>query len=480
VVRSETKVTGRVLEAARRLRVVGRAGVGVDNIDVDAATRCGILVLNAPTGNTIAAAEHAVMMMLATARNVAAADQSLRSGRWERSRFLGTELRDKTLGLLGLGKIGFEVARIAGQGLSMRVIAHDPLVAPERAEQAGAQLVEFETLLRESDILSVHVPLNDTTRGIIGRDQLRTMRPGARVINVARGGIVDEDALADAIRDGHIGGAGIDVFVKEPPDAKSALLQLPQVVVTPHLGASTVEAQVNVAYDVADQIAQVLAGGVARYAVNAPTLLPEELSALRPYLDLAYRMGLFAAQMGAGKLRRVVCTYAGELAEHDTVVLTAEALRGLLSPFTEDRINAVNAKAVARSHGIEVEERSTTRSPDYINSMVLETIGAERLSIAGTQFEGIPRITRINEYRMEIKPSGRFLVATNQDQPGVIGAVGTVLGKHGINIADFTLGRDRPRGRALMLAEVDDPVPDSVIAEIKQTAGLEWLRVVNL
>jgi D-3-phosphoglycerate dehydrogenase / 2-oxoglutarate reductase len=480
VVRSETKVTAEVLAAGTRLRVVGRAGVGVDNIDIDAATRHGVLVLNAPTGNTIAAAEHAIALMCALARNVAPADQSLHAGRWERSKFMGMELREKTLGLLGLGKIGFEVARAASQGLLMRVIAHDPLVTPERAEQAQVELVDLETLIRESDVLSVHTPLNDSTRGIIGAEQLRAMKPTARVINVARGGIVDEEALAAAIRDGEIAGAAVDVFTKEPPPPDHPLLQVPGVLVTPHLGASTVEAQVNVAYDVADQIVAVLSGGAARYAVNAPVILPEEMAALQPYLHLAHQMGSLAAQMGAGQVREVVCSYTGELADRDTTVLTAEALRGLLARFTETRINPINARAVARQHGIEVGESRTSRSVDYANSMLLEVVGGERLSIAGTQLEGEAWITRVNGYKVRMRPEGRYLIGTNRDLPGVIAGVSSHLARHDINIANFGLGRDQPRGHALFYVEVDDSVPAEVLGEMQATIGLESVREVQL
>jgi D-3-phosphoglycerate dehydrogenase len=480
VVRSETRVTADVLAAAPRLRVVGRAGVGVDNIDIDAATRHGVLVLNAPTGNTIAAAEHAVALMCALARNVARADQSLRAGRWERSSFMGMELREKTLGLLGLGKIGFEVARAASQGLLMRVIAHDPLVTPERAEQAQVQLVDLDTLVRESDVLSVHTPLTESTRGIIGADRLRAMKPTARVLNVARGGIVDEEALATAVREGWIAGAAVDVFTREPPPADHPLLQLPQVLVTPHLGASTHEAQVNVAFDVADQIVAVLGGGAARYAVNAPVILPEEMAALQPYLRLAHQMGVLAAQLGAAEVREVVCSYAGELAERDTTVLTAEALRGLLSGFTDTRINPINARAVARQHGIEVSESRSTRAVDYANSMTLDVVGGEPLSLAGAQVEGEPRVTRINGYAVRMLPRGRYLVGTNQDRPGVIAGISSHLARHDINIAGIGLGRDRPRGRALFLVEVDDPVPPAVLAEMQATVGLESVREVNL
>ena len=480
VVRSETKVTAEVLDAAPRLRVVGRAGVGVDNIDIEAATQRGVLVLNAPTGNTIAATEHAIAMMLALARNLPAADRSLRAGLWERSRFMGIELRDKTLGVLGLGKIGFEVARIAREGLRMRVIAHDPLVTADRAQQAGAELCDFETLLTQSDFLTVHVPLTDGTRGVIGAAELARMRAGARLINVARGGIIDEQALAAAIRGGHIAGAAIDVFTKEPPDPGHPLFQLEQVVVTPHLGASTREAQVNVAFDVADQIVEYLAGGTPRYAVNAPTVLPEELARLRPYLELAGRIGSLAAQLEGRKLSRVVCSYAGELAGVDTSMITAHVLRGLFAHFTETRVNPVNAKAVAMSMGVDVEERQTTRSVNSEGSLMVEVFGEERLRIAGAQFEDGPRITRINDFRVDMQPSGTFLVVTHQDRPGVIAAISTLLARADVNIAGIELGRDRPRGRAVMLMEIDDPVAAELLDEIRETAKLDQIRQVRL
>jgi D-3-phosphoglycerate dehydrogenase len=480
VVRSETKVTAALLDAAPRLRVVGRAGAGVDNIDIEAATQRGVLVLNAPTGNTIAAAEHAIAMMFALARNLPSADRSLRAGLWERSRFLGLELRDKTLGVLGLGKIGFEVARIAREGLQMRVLAHDPLVSAARAQQAGAELCDFETLLAESDILTVHVPLTDATRGIVGAAELRRMKPGARVINVARGGIVDEVALADAIRDGHLAGAALDVFTQEPPPPEHPLLHLAEVVVTPHLGASTREAQINVAYDVADQIVEYLHGGTPRYAVNAPTVLPEELAQLRPYLELAQKIGSLAAQLNGRKLRRIVCSYAGELADVDTSILTSHVLRGLFAHFTETRVNPVNAKIVARQMGVDVDERHTTRSVDPESPLLVEVVGDERLLIAGTQFDGEPRITRIDDFRVDMQPSGTFLVVTHQDRPGVIAAVSTLLARNDINIAGIELGRDRPRGHAVMLMQVDDPVSTELLEEIRATAKLDQLRQVTL
>ena len=480
VVRSETKVTADVFAAATRLRVVGRAGVGVDNIDIEAATRHGVLVLNAPTGNTIAAAEHAVAMMLALARNIPAADASLRAGRWERSKLMGVELRDRTLGVLGLGKIGFEVARIAGEGLRMRVLAHDPLVTHERAEQSGAELVDMDTLLAESDVLTVHVPLTDRTRGVIGAAELRRMRPGARVINVARGGIIDEAALAQAVRDGVIAGAAIDVFTKEPVPEGHPLIGVDGIVVTPHLGASTAEAQVNVAADVADQIVEYLHGGSPRYAVNAPAVNPEELARLRPYLELGRKMGSLAAQLSSGGVQRVICSYAGELATVDTTLVTAEVLRGLLGHFSDARVNAINAKTVARSMGVDVDEHTTTRSVDHANSVFVEVVGERRLLVAGTHFEGAPRITRIDDFRVDMQPSGTFLVVQHEDRPGVIAAVSSLLASNDINIARIELGRDRPRGRAVMLMEIDDAIDGALLERLASVAKLEQLRQVRL
>ncbi|MFN2451983.1 MAG: phosphoglycerate dehydrogenase [Candidatus Dormibacteria bacterium] len=480
VVRSETRVTANVFAAATRLRVVGRAGVGVDNIDLDAATAHGVLVLNAPTGNTVAAAEHAVAMMLALARNIAVADASMRAGQWRRSEFVGVELREKTLGLYGLGKIGFEVARIAGQGLQMRVLAHDPLVSPERAEQAGAQLVDLATLLQESDFLSVHTPLNDKTRGAIGADQLRAMKPGARVLNIARGGIVDEAALATAVRDGVIAGAAVDVFTREPVSAEHPLLGVPGILLTPHLGASTAEAQVNVAFDVADQIASYLAGGPARYAVNLPAILPEELARLRPYLGLARQMGSLAAQLAGEGLKAVVCTYTGDLAALDSTPLTAEVLGGLFAHFTETRITPINARAIARSHGVDVDEQRRSHSEDYQTSISVEVSGQRRLRVSGTQFEGEARLTRLDEFRVDMQPAGTYLIGTHRDQPGVIARVSTLLAEHDVNIAAVQVGRERPRGRAVMVMQVDERVSADLLEQMRHTAGLESLQSVTL
>jgi D-3-phosphoglycerate dehydrogenase len=362
----------------------------------------------------------------------------------------------------------------------MRVIADDPLVTAERAEQAGAELVDFETLLTQSDFLTVHVPLNDKTRGVIGAAELARMKKGARLINVARGGIIDEQALADAVREGHIGGAAIDVFTKEPILPENPLLSVPELVLTPHLGASTTEAQVNVATDVADQIVQYLGGVGPRYAVNLPSIQPEEMARLQPYLVLAEKMGSLAAQLAGEKVSRVVCSYAGELSKVEPSPLTAEVLRGLFSHFTETRVNAINAKLVAKDHGVAVEERTTTRDLDHADALLVEVIGGTRLTLVGTQFEGQPRITRIDDFRIDMDPTGLFLVVQHNDRPGVVAKVSGLLASNDINIAGIELGRDRPRGRAVMLIQVDDPVGPELQLALQAVADLESLRVVTL
>ena len=479
VVRSETKVTAQVIEAGSRLRVIGRAGVGVDNIDVAAASQRGILVVNAPTGNTVAAAEHTIAMMLALARNIAPASAALRAGSWERSRFVGTELRDKTLAVIGLGKIGFEVARMA-LGLQMRVVAHDPLVAPDRAAQAGVRLLDLGTALAEADVLTVHTPLTDATRGLIGAAELAQMPRGARVINVGRGGIVDEAALAAAVASGHLAGAAVDVFTQEPPPADHPLLQQPLILVTPHLGASTVEAQVSVATDVADQIVSVLQGGAARWAVNAPQLAPEELAALEPYRVLARRLGSLYAQLGGGGVRALEVVYRGAVAEAEPALLTAEVIGGILQHFTQDPVNVVNARLLARQHGIEVTEQRSSEAVEYASSITLHVDGAGVRELTGTLSNGTPRVVRLDGFHLDLVPKGTFLLFHHTDRPGMIGAIGSCLGQAGVNIAELQLGRTAPRGEAVMVVVVDDPVAAELAAELRRIDGVGSLSVVEL
>ncbi|MHB8509837.1 MAG: phosphoglycerate dehydrogenase [Candidatus Dormibacteria bacterium] len=482
VVRSETKVRAEHIEAGKRLRVIGRAGVGVDNIDVAAATRRGILVVNAPTGNTIAAAEHTIAMMMALARHIPQANRSLADGKWERGRFLGFELRGKRLGVVGLGAIGAEVAKRA-QGLEMEVVAFDPVVARERAEQINVDLVSLEDLCRLADIITVHVPLVPATRGLFDRARLATCRPGVRLINVARGGIYDEAALFEALQSGQVAGAALDVFETEPPHG-SPLLAHPAVVATPHLGASTEEAQVGVAYDVAVQVAAILAGGPARWAVNAPRVLPEEMQQLQPYLALADKLGSLYAQAGPGGLQRLELEYTGELARHNVSYLSAAVIGGVLGPFTEERINVVNARLVAEARGIEVVElraagtgaRGNVEFPDLL-TMRVQGDGKEFVAAATVLPQG-PRIVRLDGFRVDMVPEGRYLVTYHDDRPGVIGQLGTILGAANINIAALQLGRDAPRGRAVMIVAVDDEVPDTVNAALREIPGMADIRHV--
>ncbi len=480
VVRSQTRVTAEVLEAAARLKVIGRAGTGIDNIDLAAATRRGILVLNAPAGNAVAAAEHTLALMLALARNLPQANAAVHGGQWVREQFLGIELRGKTLGILGLGNVGAEVARRA-RAFEMSVLAVDPLIAPERAEEVGARLVSFEELLSDSEFITVHVPLTDVTRHLLDAAAFARMRPGVRLVNIARGGVVDEQALYEALRSGRVAAAALDVFEHEPP-GEHPLLGLPQVLATPHLGASTQEAQVQVAHEVADQIVAVLRGGTARTAVNAPLILPEEMAVLAPYCALAEKLGRFYAQLNRGRVKTLELQFTGDIARYDCSPITAEVIRALIRSFSDDRVNAINARAVAAARGIRlVEQKSTAAGEDYSTLVTLRvTTDAGVSSVAGMLVMGQPRIVALNDFRIDMVPTGNFLISRHADRPGVIGAVGTLLGRNNINIASMQVGRDRPRGDAVMILSVDDEVPEAVRAELKRVAGMADLQYVTL
>ncbi|HEY4026875.1 MAG TPA: phosphoglycerate dehydrogenase [Candidatus Dormibacteraeota bacterium] len=476
VVRSETKVTGRVLDAATALRVVGRAGVGVDNIDVATATRRGILVVNAPRGNIIAAAEHAVALLLALARNIPQADASVRRGEWQRSKYTGVEVRGKTLGVVGLGNIGSEVAKRA-QGLEMEVIAYDPAVAHERAEQFNVELVGLEDLFRRAHFVSIHAPLVEGTRNLIGARVLGLARPGARLVNAARGGIVDEGALYRALVDGPLAGAAADVFLNEPV-GEHPLLTLPNFIATPHIAASTVEAQASVAFDVAEEVLAVLRGELPRHAINAPSLPPEEMAFLRPYAVLAERLASLYVQIEGGRVSELEIEYHDDLAEHDVSVVTAAAIRGVCQPFTEERINAVNARLVARNRGLRLVERRVAMSGDDAPDRL--TLRLDGSQLGGTVLAGEPRLTRVGQYRMDLVPEGRFLISRHEDRPGMIGKIGTILGESDVNIASMQLGRDAPRGLAMMILTVDDPVGDVLLDRLGTMTGMSSLRYVEL
>jgi D-3-phosphoglycerate dehydrogenase len=480
VVRSETKVGADHVAAASRMRIIGRAGVGVDNIDVEAASKAGILVVNAPAGNTIAAAEHTIAMMMALARNISQANRSLLGGSWDRKSFMGYQLRGKVLGVVGLGAIGSEVAKRA-QGLEMQVLAFDPMVSRERAEMINVQMVELDDLCRRADVITVHVPLVPSTKHLFNAQRLAICKSGVRLVNVARGGIYDEEAVLGGLDSGKVAGFAADVFETEPPPAGSRLLQHPHVVATPHLGASTEEAQVGVAADVVDQIIAVLGGGPARWAVNAPTVLPEDMQALEPFVELGEKLGSLHAQAGAEGVERLELEFTGELFAHDVSYVTAAVLRGLLSPYTEDRINVVNARLIASARGIGVEERKTGGRGEYADLLTM-TVRAKgsTFTAAATVLPQGPRLVRLGDFRIDVQPQGRFLITYHDDRPGVIGSVGSTLGEANINIAALQLGRDAPRGRAVMIVQVDDEVSDAVRTQMSRIEGMSEIRYVEL
>ena len=473
IVRSQVQVDAEMIAAGSRLVVIGRAGVGVDNVDLEAATRAGITVVNAPTGNTIAAAEHTLALLYGVARRTAAADASVRRGEWKRSQFTGLELRGRTLGIVGLGKIGQAIASRA-RAMEMVVLGVDPYVTAEQAANHGAELVDFDTLLARADIVTVHVPLTRATKGLIGRAVIARLKPGAIVLNVARGGIVDEAAVAEALASGHLAGAGIDVFDHEPP-TDSPLLTAPNTLLTPHLGASTAEAQILVAEEVAAQVLDVLDGRSARYAVNAPLLTPETARAIGPYLPLAEILGRFFAQFSRGGVKTLTLEIAGELSEHDGSPLTAAVLRGLLETVTTERVNLVNAGALAKARGMTVVERKTPDAGAYASQLTISSEGrGGPVKVSGTVAGGEPRITGLGDYRLDMEPADVMLITRHTDKPGMVGRIGAMLGEADVNISAMHLARTRPREDALMILALDDDVPAAVEDAIRgQEAVLE-------
>jgi D-3-phosphoglycerate dehydrogenase len=466
-IRSATKVTAEVLAAATRLKVVGRAGIGVDNVDIDAATQRGVVVMNTPFGNSVTTAEHAISLMLALARQIPAADRSTRAGRWEKNRFMGMELMGKTLGLIGCGNIGSIVVDRA-QGLKMRVIAYDPFLSPERAADLGVEKVELEALLARADLITLHTPLTEQTRNILSRDRLARTKPGVRIVNCARGGLVDEQAIADLIRAGHIAGAAFDVFAVEPA-RESPLFELEGVIVTPHLGASTAEAQENVALQVAEQISDYLTTGAIVNALNMASVTAEEAPRLRPYMKLAEQLGSFAGQLTETGLEGVTVTYAGHAASLNTRPLTQVVLTGLLRPLLTS-VNMVNAPAIAKQRNINVRVVTCEAIEGYQTLLSVEVL-TERGSraVSGTLFQDSePRLVSVRGIPMEARLGPHMLYIRNQDKPGFIGALGMTLGEARINIATFHLGRDAPGGDAIALVEVDGPIPDHVLDQVRR------------
>ncbi len=478
IVRSQVQVDAELIAAGTRLVVIGRAGVGVDNVDLDAATRAGITVVNAPTGNTIAAAEHTLALLYGVARRTAAADASMRRGEWKRAQFTGHELRGRTLGIVGLGKIGQAIADRA-RAMEMVVVGVDPFVTAEQAANHGVELVDLDTLLARADVVTVHVPLTRQTRGLIGKAAIAKLKPGSIVLNVARGGILDEAAVAEALASGHLGGAGIDVFENEPPTG-SPLLDAPNTLLTPHLGASTEEAQVAVAEEVAVQVLDVLDGRSARYAVNAPLLTPETARAIAPYLPLAEVLGRFFAQLSRGGVTSLTLEIAGELAEHDASPLTAAVLRGLLETATTERVNLVNAGALAKARGITVIERKTPDAGAYSSQLTVSGDAAGSLIVGGTVAGGEPRITRLGGYRLDMAPAEVMLISRHTDKPGMVGAIGAMLGEADVNISAMHLARTRPREDALMILALDDDVPPAIEQAIQAHDAVLELWTIRL
>lgn len=486
VVRSQTRVDAELLTAAApRLSVIGVASVGIDRIDLDAATRAGVMVVNAPTGNTIAAAEHTMALMLSLLRHIPEADASVRAGRWDRARYTGQELRGKTLGVVGLGKIGKTVARRAA-GFEMRVLAADPYLTDEQAAEHGARLVGMAELLHRSDVITVHTPLTHQTRGLIGRGQLEATKLGAYVLNVARGGIVDEHALAEALAAGHLAGAAVDVFSVEPMAADNPLRSAPNVVFTPHLGASTAEAQDRVGLEMAEQVVMALNGVTPPYAVNAPSVAPEVAPRLRPYVELARRLAALARQLvpeSPDAFGSVSLTYAGEIAAADCAPIRTAALAGMLEAVTDQRVNAVNADLMARERGLTVREERTASSEPWASLVELSVgpaTGPAALVLAGSTAHGRPHLAVVDGFAIDAELAGIILVTRHHDRPGIVGAVGTILAEAGINISSLELSRLSEHGQAMMFVAVDDGIPASVLERIGAVDGIVDARVVEL
>ena len=468
-IRSATKVTAEMLAAAPNLKVVGRAGIGVDNVDIPAATARGVVVMNTPHGNTITTAEHAIAMLFATARQIPAADASTQAGKWEKSRFMGVELTAKTLGLIGCGNIGAIVAERA-LGLRMRVLAYDPFLSEDRARDLGVEKADLDTVLARADFITLHTPMTDQTRGMINAEALAKCKPGLRIVNCARGGLVVEDDLAAALESGHVAGAAFDVFVEEPAKTNS-LFGKPNFIATPHLGASTEEAQENVALQVADQMADYLLTGAVSNAINMPSISAEDAPKLKPYMELASRLGSFAGQLTETGLKKVTLTYRGQVAALNTRPLTAIALEGLLKPLVNS-VNMVNAPVLARERGIEVVEVSNEEIENY-QATITVSVETDRRSrsASGAIFGGEPRLVQLHDARMEAELQGEMLFVRNADKPGFIGRLGSALGDAGVNIANFHLGRAEGDGSAVALIQLDGACPANMVETLGSAAG---------
>ena len=476
IVRSQTQVSAEVIESGKKLKVIGRAGVGTDNIDVDAATRKGIVVVNAPTGNTVAAAEHTVALMLALARNVPQANSRLKSGKWQREAMVGSELRNKILGIIGLGNVGSEVAKRA-QAFEMRVVAHDPFVSKDYARNLEVDLVSMDELLKGADFITLHVPLTAATKNLIGNKELAKLKPTARIINCARGGLIDEEAIVKAIKSGKIAGAAFDVFDKEPV-TDSPLFKEDKIIVTPHLGASTVEAQTGVAKDVAAEVLAVLQGQFSKYAVNAPHIAPE----LVPFMRVAANIGNLASQLMEGQINSTHIRYSGGVSNYDCNPIKTALISGLLQQASEERINLVNVGFIAAQRGLKISEEKETTCQNYSNLLTLEVnTNLGTIAISGTVRDSEIHIVQVNDFWMDIVPTGGyFLFCDHLDRPGLVGTIGNIIGKADINISSMHLSRLKPRGKALMILALDEPLGEEQLQEILALPGIYIAKAVKL
>lgn len=480
IVRSATKVTAEIIKAGKRLKVIGRAGVGLDNVDVQAATLQGIIVMNAPGGNTISTAEHTISLLLALSRNISQAQFSLKNNLWERKKYMGVEVFGKTLGVIGLGRIGAAVSNRA-KAMGMKVIAYDPFLSSERAIELGIESKGLKEVLKGGDYITVHTPLTTETRHIIGEKEFKIMKKRVRIINCARGGIIDEKALLAAIKQGKVAGAALDVFEKEPP-VNNPLLKLDCVIGTPHLGASTEEAQVEVAKEMANQVVDALLDGNVRNAVNFPSINKEILPLLEPYLKLSEKMGCLQMQITKGKIRQIELKYSGEVAKYELNPITLSFIKGLFSSILEEPVNYVNAPLIAKQRGIKIIETKLSESEDFTNliSVELTTDKAKNLVAGSLLGKKDIRIVKIDDYYVDVVPEGYILVISNEDKPGMMGAIGTILGKNKINIASMTLGRKKQGGLALTLLNIDNSISSKMLSEIKKLDNIVDAKVVKL
>jgi D-3-phosphoglycerate dehydrogenase len=481
VVRSQTKATARLIDAAHALKVIGRAGVGVDNVDVEAATRRGIIVMNTPGGNTISTAEHAFSLLVSIARNIPQADASMKAGKWDRKKFEGVELCSKTLAVIGMGRIGTEIARRA-MAFGMRVLAYDPYLAASRARVLQVELIDqLDELLPRADFITLHMPMTPETHHMIDARRLSIVKPGVRIINCARGGLIDEAALADALRDGRVAAAALDVYETEPPGADFPLRDLPNVVLTPHLGASTAEAQESVGIEVAQQIRAALIDGEIRNAVNVPNIDARTLAIIAPYLDLAARLGRFVSQVAPKRCERLNVNYSGKVSEANTTPITRAVLQGFLEAAGGRDVNQVNAPALAESLGLKITETRVSVAGDFTELIEVSAgCGGEAVTLAATFFGATPRIVTINGRHVEARPAGILLLLENRDRPGIVGMVGTRLATHNVNIAGMSLSRNEAGGRALTVLNLDTAPEQAVIDDLLSNEDIYSARVIRL